>query len=87
MKPAPGTITHRLHGVCTGRVVTLTQPLDAPASFRRCDEPMAHVARSRDYPEIIREIKTHYGAPSIGSTYLTTTDAALAEAAKESKAA
>ena len=83
MKPAPGTITYRLHGVCPGRVVTLTQPLDAPASYRRDDEPMAKVATARRYPEIIAEIRAHYGVLSspIGSVHITTTEQALAEAA------
>jgi hypothetical protein len=83
MKPSPGTITHRLHGVCPGRVVILTQPLDAGASYRREDEPMSHLARSRHYPEIVREIKTRYGAPALGPCHLTTTEAALAEARRE----
>lgn len=78
---APGTITYRLEGVCPGRVVILTQPLDAVASFRREDEPMSHLARSRRYPEIITEIKTHYRANALGPCHLTTTEAALAEAA------
>jgi hypothetical protein len=80
MTYAPGTIIYRLHSVCPGRVVTLVYPLNGPAGYRHDDEPMSQLVRSRDYPEIIREIKTHYGAPALGPCHLTSKEAALAEA-------
>lgn len=82
MSPAPGTITHRLHGIVADEVVTLTAALGQPLSCRRDSESMAHLLRAKAYPEALAEIRARYGAPAIGHTFTTTTEAALAEAAK-----
>ena len=82
MKPAPGTISHRLRGIVAGEVVTLTSVLGQPLSCRADSEAMAHLLRAGTYPEALAEIRARYGAKAISSTYTTTHEQALTEAAK-----